>query len=144
MVENRDNTLMVLIKAAGGMTNAQLAESARSASSFAGASQYAIEKYVDRWVKRELENNTIMKEGRKIVPISAKRRRSGMVLKERNGVICRYCFNTIDLTKARPWQRIKNKIFNRIMNVESLFHVKCYHCGEEGRYDYNTDVHPVE
>lgn len=56
---------MVLVKAVGGMTNPQLAEIARLASSFADASQYAVEKYVDRWVKRELENGTIVKEGRK-------------------------------------------------------------------------------
>jgi RNase P subunit RPR2 len=144
MVENRDNTLMVLVKAAGGMTNAQLAESAQLASSFAGASPYAIEKYVDRWVRREIDNGTILKEGRKIIPVSMKHRLSGTILKERNGVICRYCFNTIDLTKATSWQRVHSKIFHRIMNTENLFHVKCYHCGEEGRYDYNTEVHPIE
>lgn len=121
MAENRDNTLMVLVKAAGGITNAQLAESAKLASTFAGAKPSAIEKYVDRWVRREVENGTIVKEGRKIIPVSAKHRHSRMVLKERNGVICRHCFNTIDLTKSTTWQRVNSKIFHRIMNTETSF-----------------------
>jgi len=75
-------------------------------------------------------------------------------LTDRNGVVCRHCNSTIDLTGKHPYHVSKaliseRRIFQRIeraMNAFSAssyyFYIKCDHCGRETRYEFD-DIKPI-
>lgn len=65
-------------------------------------------------------------------------------LTERNGVICRHCFRTIDLTEIKKKQLPKViKIISKIVGPPEFFNVKCPHCTNNASYSFRHDVKPI-
>lgn len=59
-----------------------------------------------------------------------------------NGVVCRSCFKTIDLTEIQPKGGVRDtSVWERLMGVTG-FKAICPHCKKELIY-HMTDVRPV-
>jgi hypothetical protein len=66
------------------------------------------------------------------------------LLTDRNGVICRGCFRTIDLTKLKRSEAPKwVKILRKITDEPTHFTVVCPHCKQKRTYSYKDDVKPI-
>lgn len=65
-------------------------------------------------------------------------------LTDRNGVICRGCFMTIDLTKLKRNEQPKwVKILRKMTDEPSHFTVNCPYCKQKRTYSYSNDVKPI-
>ena len=69
----------------------------------------------------------------------------GFYLTAHNGVICKKCFATIDLTEIEPKGGVKTDFWGSMISDRTkgeVFKASCPHCGESRRYQMK-DVRPV-
>ena len=152
----RERVYIDILKKRGALTNTELRKTATDYPIFKTIDKDALDKDVDRFVRRGQYTGILTSQGGRIQLLPAPTGTDSLqpmagqpvlhpngFITSRAGLRCRHCMTMIDLTKVVIWRRFKSDTLLRMLHVHHFFWVTCPKCGVKARYDMNEDVKPI-